>query len=430
MDQTAFRELLARRRDGPRPQKGAQGFDDDFGQHRRPAQATSSAEAPVAMRPRTVRQSAPDAGAYMDRAEARRRGLAADVPQEHKGLDLQLLAEQKAKMHSEAQRSESPREHPAPDVSDAEPANERKPGEPPTDTPPEPETTEQDLEAALDEGRHRPAESRDVPKFRPIQPAEKPAEPAPAAPAPAAPDVIYVNGKRMRRKKKAKTGAETQPSAAASGGAAPSARRVVEQEHNHSANEGTSAHPLAPPAAPSPPGKPLSETPAPSTGDHAQNAAGPAPSYAVDAAEDDDIFGEADEWQGIPADSDSDTEDASTSRPQGEDAGLAPPSPQQDADAPPEEPAFGRRDWFAPAGHSEVASPSPEPEPSPEHESSSSSSPPPQRLEGLSSSALPSDWSRWLLEREEKRSERNAQRQPAQRKRKRSKKGKGDIGSP
>lgn len=117
-----------------------------------------------------------------------------------------------------------------------------------------------------------------------------------------APDIVYIDGKRMRKKK-----------------------QLPKPE------------PAPPAKEPSPPGQ------------------APAPA----AIDDPDIFGEVGAWDGL-----SDTE----------------PHPTITKST--------SHDWFG------TRAPSPEP-PQPEQET--------HRLPGLSTSALPSEWSRWLLERETRR---------------------------
>lgn len=120
------------------------------------------------------------------------------------------------------------------------------------------------------------------------------------------PDIVYINGKRMRKKK-----------------------------------------------------KPPKEEPAPTKKEPAPPIKEPTPSKGEPALEDSDIFGEVGAWDGL-----SDTE----------------PHPTITKST--------SHDWFG------TRAPSPEP-PKQEQEE--------HRLQGLSTSALPSKWSRWLLERESQR---------------------------
>ena len=127
--------------------------------------------------------------------------------------------------------------------------------------------------------------------------------------------------------------------------------------------------------------------------------------------DDADIFGEAPEWAGVQLSDDEDTRN--------EDCAEQELPPGQEP----------RRDWFS---AKEPSPPAAAPEPEPEPEQAPEPEPKAYRLEGLSSSAMPSDVSRWLLEREEGRAKRDAERESHSdpRRRKRSKKGRGDIDSP
>ncbi|WFC94598.1 hypothetical protein MBRA1_001231 [Malassezia brasiliensis] len=119
--------------------------------------------------------------------------------------------------------------------------------------------------------------------------------------------------------------------------------------------------------------------------------------------DDDDIFADAGEWEGLSD----------------EEAPTAKAAPAKHGD------------WFAP---SSAASPDPAPPAAPEARTPPPHSPrsatpdtPPTRLEGLSSSALPTEMIRSMLSRED---ETPARRSGAAPKRKRSKKGRGDPDSP
>ncbi|PKI83914.1 hypothetical protein MVES1_002407 [Malassezia vespertilionis] len=379
MDQGAFRQLLAA---GARPPQGArQKRDTNTGQNSRRKHAPRAlgekvGSAVEAMKPRSVQQTS----GYMDRAEMRRRGI--DVPidlvmpceasdMEHtagdpvgvqscalapeeetaaqaRGLDFSLLERQKARIA----------EVHAPDV---------------------------DLDAALAEGvrtklAEEPMEANALPsKFQPVA---QHAEPD------AAPDVIYVNGKRMRKKKKCAAQENGMRTAAATAAPTPSPAPDPTPVMDRSK--------ISPPSAPdSTPVVDHSKISPPSAPDSTPTSVPPQRLPA-----DDDIFDDADEWKGISDDETPEDEmhpTAHTIKP----------------------------DWFA--THPTEKSPSPAPPLSPPR--SPSPSPEPSRLEGLSTSALPSELSHWLLEREQKRADRPHDHPPPRRKRPRSKKNR-DMDSP
>lgn len=403
MDQQAFRNLVsAPRADGAR---SGQGYDRNFGQRRsyRPSERRRSAkneEEPDEFKPRQVASTefrgSHSKHAYVDRAEMRRRGI--DAPLEFRPMPVE---------EPEAEADEdNVRAH----VSDA------------------------DLDAALEAGRTVQEPANDAPDFRPITQA------APQAPAPKeeAPEFIYVNGKRMRKKKKKapEASAPAPDSHAASGDAAdraltdPAALRPraakaqgpvrpavgergnapepAAQEHAPSQAVSPPLPGRAPPppshdaepthepsTTPAPPSHSISPAHDPTPATHASTSRPAAPPSFVPQVEDeDDIFAEAGEWAGLS---------------------------DEEAPEPAAPPSGNQRDWFATQTQDEPAPPS-----EPEDEEREDS--PPARLEGLSTSALPSDVSRWLLEREDK--PRHTDRDPAPRKRKRSKKGRGEIDSP
>ncbi|WFD28112.1 hypothetical protein MNAN1_003118 [Malassezia nana] len=265
------------------------------------------------MRPRRVQADA-TAATYVDRAALRRAGSASAedhawdarlrVASQAKGLDKELLAQERARIAREAEAK----------------------ADPPQDT-----ESEAALQAAFEEGRRSQEKTRDITariaaaraKFRRM--GEEP-------------DIIYVDGKRMRRKRKA-----SQPEPPAPTPALPSSR----------------AGPAQPPAF----------------AVHVDNA-------------DDDIFGEADVWAGLP-------DEASP--------------PEMNSDAVSQTPAAQ-----APAPSAAGWVPETQPDPAPREatpEPPEETSHGPERLEGLSTSALPSEWSRWMLERAaEPRPERAAPR--------------------
>ena len=287
------------------------------------------------MRPRHVHADAASAS-YVDRAALRRTGGAAapthldawdaraQAAGRTKGLDLELLAQERARIAQEAAKEPTPPPESATDGDEA-------------------------LDAALEEGRRAQERAREIAeriaaaraKFRRV--GEEP-------------DVIYVHGKKMRRKRKAEAPA---PAIAAQ---------------------------RSPPKSAQP----------------------PAFAVQVDDA-DDDIFGEADVWGGLSDD----------------DAGRAPePTDPREAESPTERP---RKHRWVPEAHEEAA----HEEASPREASPHEASPPnetaraPERLEGLSSSALPSEWSRWMLERAD--APRTERAEPRSRRRRR---GRGASASP
>lgn len=284
------------------------------------------------------------------------------------------------------------------------------------------ETDDADLEAALAEGKsmatraaHRvQAQAAHKANFRRI---DEPVE---------APDVIYINGKRMRKKKK--TGpsqASTVPGSAGqlstkqeSKAALSSAEPVSNEgsQANTQSTQGTEhdSRALATrgDAATSLPWSDTTET------------TSSRPRFAVEVDDADaDIFGEAGVWEGL-SDEEPGTRDAAPSRAEKD-------TPQ----------CAVQRDWFheslseareadvrtaATDSHPTAATNTNSPK---DDDKDTSATSPPTRLEGLSTSALPSDVSRWLLEREEKHAAHAERREPQQqRKRKRSKKGRGGGG--
>ncbi|WFD20250.1 hypothetical protein MCAP1_002494 [Malassezia caprae] len=278
------------------------------------------------MRPRHVHADAASAS-YVDRAALRRTGGAATTASDTfdarwqaagrtKGLDLELLAQERARIAQEAAKQPAP---------------------PPED----PAQGDDELDAALEEGRRAQERAREITeriaaaraKFRRV--GEEP-------------DVIYVDGKKMRRKRQA-------PAPAA---ASKSPRTV------------------------------------------------PPPAFAVRVDDaDDDIFGEADVWDGLS--------DDDAPRPK------AQPAP---GDA---TPAERPREWV-PDAHQTAPPEAPLPEaPLPEAPPDEPPSDEPERLEGLSTSALPSEWSRWMLERPD--APRTERTEPRSRRRRR---GRGASASP
>lgn len=279
------------------------------------------------MRPRRVHADS-TAATYVDRAALRRAGSASAqtnawdarlrVAGQAKGLDKELLAQERARIAREAETKTDP----------------------PQDT-----ESEAALHAALEEGRRSQEKTRDITariaaaraKFRRM--GEEP-------------DIIYVNGKRMRRKRKA-----SQPEPTES------------PEH------------LEPPAPiPTLPSSRAGPAPPPSFAVHVDNA-------------DDDIFGEADVWAGLP-------DDASP--------------PESNSDAVSQTPTAKTPAVQTPAPSANCWVPETQPDPAPREatpEPPEEASHGPERLEGLSTSALPSEWSRWMLERAaEPRPERAAPR--------------------
>ncbi|WFD29013.1 DNA-directed DNA polymerase [Malassezia sp. CBS 17886] len=227
--------------------------------------------------------------------------------------------------------------------------------------------TDEDLESALLEGRasatqhavHTDTAPAEEARFRPIH---QPAAPNVSADAP--PEYVFINGKRMRRKKK--------PAAAASA-------------------------------------EPISES-----------TAGARPSFAVDVDDEDaDIFGDAGVWEGLSDASDDDESTKASGKGGGETHDTTPSTDAQPT---------VKRDWFNPTGAAPLA-PAPNAEATKAEDAGDDGDDEdegPQRLEGLQSSALPSDVSRWLLEREQKSAGADAGPPSMQRKRKRSKKGRGE----
>lgn len=325
MDQNAFRELLyksasTRRADAGRPQDTQPSKQEKSGLDIKGEQAQ-----------------------YIDRAEARRRGIDADAVKQ-KGLNMKLVEEQRERMRAKAKEAEEAAKAP--------------------------QTTDADLESALNEAKAAGVRSLPAsgPRFQPMQ--TRAAESAPEAP-----DVIYVNGKRLRKKKKP----QSVPSVP---DATPAQPPSHENKHALHANTNRTIDTTA------------------------------RPSFAVQVDDDDaDIFGEAPEWAGVQLSDDEDTRN--------EDCAEQELPPGQEP----------RRDWFS---AKEPSPPAAAPEPEPEPEQAPEPEPKAYCLEGLSSSAMPSDVSRWLLEREEGRAKRDAERESHSdpRRRKRSKKGRGDIDSP
>lgn len=404
MDQDAFRQLVS----APREEVvgRGQGYDRNFGQasyknrERRRAQRESHESQPD-WKPRQVGgtefRGSHSKHAYMDRAEMRRRGI--EMP-----LDVRLPS------LPDPEADPAGSENEVPPVSDA------------------------DLEQAWESGRTEPgvvASSSGGTKaaFRPITEAKE------------APDVIYVNGKRMRKKKKKAPEASLEPLVA------------TPEEPSHATTfrprkaTSTQGHTQTPLSSHSPTAKnSIAESSAPSSDTHAlqrsastitgeqkessptQGTTSPAdpstasvtsagvessdapkarpparPTFVPEVDDDDDIFADAGEWEGL-----SDEETPATK--------AAPAK---------------HGDWFAPssAAPTDLASPAaPEARTPPPH-SPRSATPdtPPTRLEGLSTSALPTEMIRSLLSRED---EAPARRSGAAPKRKRSKKGRGDPDSP
>ena len=230
----------------------------------------------------------------------------------------------------------------------------------------QPQTTDADLEAALTDAQRAPPPPPEAPEPR-FQRAQM---------QHMTPDVIYVNGKRLRKKRRPESAPSSAPSST------PSSTR---------------------------PDPPKPTAPLPSFVPHVEDA-------------DEDIFGDAPEWTGVereegegpsegspdgPSDRQPDEQSGKQSeRPPDEQPDERPEEQPDGPDAPPDTPP------------NEPFSRSPSP-------------PPPTRLEGLSSSALPSDVSRWLLAREEELSARDATRsRDPPRKRRRSNKGRGEPESP
>jgi len=298
----------------------------------RAAPERDSAAAPqyddvLQMRPRHVHADAAPAS-YVDRAALRRTGgpatpapsdvwdARAQAAGRTKGLDLELLAQERARIAHEATKE-------------------------PTPPPEDPAQGDVALDAALEEGRRAQERAREITeriaaaraKFRRV--GEEP-------------DVIYVDGKKMRRKRKA---------------------------------------------------------PAPATAPPKSMQTAPPPAFAVQVDDaDDDIFGEADVWSGLS--------DDDAPRPE---AGPAP----SDAVSPAKHP---REHRWVPDVHDE---PAPREASPPDASPPEAPSPEPERLHGLSSSALPSEWSRWMLERPDApRTERNERRS------RRRRRGRGASASP
>ncbi|WFD33812.1 hypothetical protein MCUN1_000632 [Malassezia cuniculi] len=325
MDQNAFRALLY--------QNGAAKADA--------AESSTSARNDASASLKSIASR----NGYIDRAEARRRGIDADSLMK-KGLDMKLLEEQRQQIRKAEQAKNKSEAQRQPQISDAE--------------------LENALHDAIVAGvKSAPASG---PRFQPMQTRQADS-----------PDVIYVNGKRLR-KKKAKI--EQQP--------VRETKMAPMEQHAPTNTPQTDAGQTRGPAA---------RTTA-------------KPSFAVTVnADDDDIFGDAPEWTGVQL---SDTESGS------DNASDTEPVAQTTAES---------RNWFG--TNEEAAQPPPQDETQPPQPDSPPDSPP-HRLEGLSSSAMPSEVSRWLLEREEKRAIRDAEResQHGTRSRKRSRKGRGDIDSP
>lgn len=296
-----------------------------------------------------------------------------------------------------------------------------------------PPVSDADLEQAWESGRAEPgadAPAPDAPKaaFRPITETKE------------APDVIYVNGKRMRKKKKKAPEASTEPPIATpeepSHATAFRPRKATSTHTNtqvhlprHSPNVKDSAEEASLPSSDTHAPPPLTpatsseqqgsssaqdatrpmDTPATSASTGAASSDAPKarpparPTFVPEVNDDDDIFADAGEWEGLS---------------------------EEEAPAPKAAPAK-HGDWFAPSSAAPPdAAPAAAPEartPPPHSPRSATPDTPPTRLEGLSSSALPSEMSRWLLSRED---EAPARRQGAAPKRKRSKKGRGDPDSP
>lgn len=279
-----------------------------------------------------------------------------------------------------------------------------------------------DLEAALEAGRTEKHE----------EPSEKPKDPSasfrPISEARETPDVIYINGKRMRKKKKMapEPVAERAPPApepsdpavfrprsakptAARDSAVPpapaneattKASRQDTPVDRKVQSKQSSTKPIVPVSTQEVPTEetlardPESVPPTTEIPSIGARSAAVRPSFVPQVDDADDIFADAGEWEGL-----------------------------SDEEAAPSAAAVQPRhgDWFA-SGREE---PTDEAAASPPH--SPPSDAPPARLEGLSSSALPSEMSRWLLEREDD-APRRAHAAPP--KRKRSKKGRGDPDSP
>ncbi|WFC99738.1 hypothetical protein MYAM1_002483 [Malassezia yamatoensis] len=363
MNQEVFRELVSASRTEQADHR--QRYDEDFGQGKTQkdlqlAEPNADGRA-LSFMPRQVgkddaRETHSRFG-YMDRAEMRRRGL--EVP-----VEASIPAINQSQRHETALEAHADAEHA--DDSDVS-------------------ISETELEAALQVGRAQkqsnavqdPIEHRNA--FRPV-----------IAPD-AKPEIIYVNGKRMRKKKK-------------------QAPMNLKNQTTDRSFVPESERVLSPGVSRSNEREKETESGARTVNESQQHKTSSAPSFVPRVEEDaDDIFADAGQWQGLSDEEVSQTQKSRQSR---------------------------SGDWFASEPNAkeiqaEDEARTTQPSASPPSHSSSKESEDesvPTRLQGLESSALPTEMSRWLLDRNDSLPS-NTTSAPA-RKRKRSKKGRGEPNSP
>lgn len=372
MDQRDFRQLLAPRSHEPRRDESNYALHD-----------TPDSDGNVSMmQPRSV---------LLNRSSESRQeqykqmlGVEEAASGRTKGLDFALLAKQKKRM---AQSNEP---------------------------------QEVDLDAAFLEGQQTAKANADAE----AQAAEYRAKFRKVAAHPETPDIIYVNGKRMRKKKRKSL--DPQPVSEprhtnAVQDDVPSANEKQRYEKRASRDERV--------AAPSSFGIDASQANEPSRASQSAVYTGHMDKSRSGESEDDavDIFDDAGVWNGLSSDDEHTPAPTSTT-------GKASTSLHGTS-----------TDWFrqvSTSTRSELpaqplsSDPETDSEPAPDQNGPSvpASTAGPQRLQGLSSSALPSEWSRWLLDREEKKARHASSEQEqavsAPRKRRRSRKGRGDGDSP
>ena len=371
MDQRGFRQLLASSSHEPRRD------ESNYAMHN-----TTDSDGNVSMmQPRSVLLNR----SSESRQEQYKQMLGAEeaASGRTKGLDFALLAKQKERM---AQSSEP---------------------------------QEVDLDAAFMEGQQTAQANADAE----AQAAEYRAKFRKVAAHPEAPDIIYVNGKRMRKKKKKSL--DPQPvSEPRHTNAVPDDVPPVDEKQRGEKRASRDERVTAPSSsgidASQANGPTRASQPAVYTGHMDKSRSGESDDDAAD------IFDDAGVWNGLSSD------DEHT------------PAPTSTTDKASTSLHGTSTDWFRQGTSTRSDLPaqpsSSDPEtdtvPAPDQNGPSvpASTAGPQRLQGLSSSALPSEWSRWLLDREEKKARHASSEQEqavsAPRKRRRSRKGRGDGDSP
>ncbi|WFD43880.1 hypothetical protein MPSI1_002545 [Malassezia psittaci] len=401
MNQEVFRELVSASRT---EQAGhGQGYDENFGQRNTQQNLqpnkTNKDSRTLSFMPRQVGKD--DARethlrfGYMDRAEMRRRGL--EVP-----VEASISATNQTSRNDTALDPHADAEHA--DDSDVS-------------------ISDTELEAALEVGRAQKQ------SYNVQEPIERKNTFRPAIVADTKPEFIYVNGKRMRKKRKQAPVIPKHQTTDRS--FVPKSENVLShrniavkeshpialQDDDHSAktisrSSGKSTLGTASQAEDTRPNERDRET---NSGDTTANESlqyqtKTAPSFGPRVDEDaDDIFADAGQWQGL-----SDEEVSQTQKPRRDRSGdwFASESNAKETQA----------ENDAPATQTSTSSPSHQ---SPEESEDESV---PTRLQGLESSALPTEMSRWLLDRNDSLPSHTTSAPP--RKRKRSKKGRGQPDSP